>query len=93
MPLLNPIPGPNTLENQSCDNFRLSNLLVGIDTSTALLGFPSSILTLPNSKEYTMQNLITNKVTVSSMPITPEAYDFHPSKPLGMINSFFRIDG
>lgn len=86
VPCLNDIPGPNRLEAINHDNFRLSNLIIGIDTASAAAGLPSSILTLPGSMECTMQNIITNKVTMSCMPISPEAYNFHVCRPLNAIN-------
>lgn len=88
VPCLNDIPGPDVLNNTPCDNFRLSNLVIGIDTVTSASGLPSSIITLPGSLECTMQNIITNKVTMSCMPITPEAYNFHVCRPLNAITNF-----
>lgn len=64
------------------DNFRLSEQIAGINTITTELGLPSNILSLPGALECTMQNLITNKCTISSMPITPEALNFHSAKSL-----------
>lgn len=49
-------------------------------TNTA--GIPATIITLPGALECTMQNLITNKVLVSTMPITPEAFNFHTCRIL-----------
>jgi len=34
-----------------------------------------------------MQNLITNKVTISSLPITPEAYNFHCTNGLSSLTA------
>jgi len=42
-----------------------------------------------------MQNLITNKVTISSLPISPEAYNFHCTRSIQSLssNAVLDIDG
>lgn len=63
----------------------LCDLITGINPGTSSIGIPATIITLPGALECTMQNLITNKVLISSMPITPEAFNFHTCRTLNPI--------
>lgn len=54
VPAINLIPGPNFLTDNVVDNYRLSDLVVGINTVNTDLGIPSNILSLPGALECTM---------------------------------------
>jgi hypothetical protein len=81
VPCLNNAPGFGLLSatNTPCYNYKASSIIAGIEPVNTIDGIPSSIITLPGSMECSLQNIITNKVLVKTLPISPEAHNFHPT--------------
>lgn len=71
-------PGPASLGSVSWQNQQLAQLFgspfVGSSTTT---GLPATIIELPCSQEYTLQDMITNTVEFWAKPVGPGAFEFH----------------
>jgi hypothetical protein len=81
VPCLNNAPGYGVLESGAfpCQNFKAASIITGIEPANSLVGIPSSIITLPGAMECSLQNIITNKIALKTLPISPEAHNFHPT--------------
>jgi hypothetical protein len=66
------VPGPAFLNQTAVQNSKLSLDLIGVTTVTD--GYSSDILESPGAAEYTIQDIITNSVTIVSKPLTPQAF-------------------
>jgi len=71
-------PGPNSLLNTGPNNNTLLNIITGETSAVTSVttGITSAILALPGALEYTVQDLITNKLSVQCRPCTPQAFEF-----------------
>jgi hypothetical protein len=70
------VPGPGYLTLYSSTNEILARDLVGIDTGSTTSGFLSDILEFPDSVEYTIQDIISNSISLNSKPLSPQAFNF-----------------
>lgn len=71
-------PGPNLLAGAAMVNWQVAEYIsVPCTTTSTTAGVLSSLVELPGSQEYTMQDLITSGVEVWLKPVSPEAFTFH----------------
>jgi len=71
-------PGPASLTGIGWQNQQIAQLLGSpFQGSSTTSGLPSTIIELPCSQEYTLQDIITNTVEFWSKPVGPGAFEFH----------------
>jgi len=75
-PCAGPVPGPTKLANIGISNSQMSLLMSGTSFGAATSGLPSSILQLPDSHEFTAQDIIASEYSFNYKPITPNAFRF-----------------
>lgn len=70
------MPGVNSLTNSVLLNSYIAGAVANIGSTTANTHLPSDILEFPDSAEYTLQDLITNELSVNFKPISALSEDF-----------------
>jgi hypothetical protein len=79
------VPTAGALKNQQLLSGFFVETLTGLNTTsgggldTADAHFPSNILEIPTAQEYTIQELISNTITVACKPTAPNAFNFDNS--------------
>lgn len=80
-------PGPNTLDASALNNEDVATLLTGLDPGSTTTGYSTDILELPESCEFTLQDIIANAISTEFRPFAPSAFEFHNSSAVAALTS------
>jgi hypothetical protein len=86
-------PGPALLAGVTITNQVVANTITGINTGSTTTGFPSDILELPGSEEYTVQDLIAGTCKFFLKPVTPDAFSFHNTNDTTSVSATVGLSG